>query len=78
MRSRIHREVYVWFRDEDSEICCCEAVRHRILSLQFQYSGCASHRITHGVLRHEHRRTKPILDKIHKAHASYGERGGGD
>ena len=34
MGSRIHREVYVRFRGEDSETCCCEAVRRRILSLQ--------------------------------------------
>ena len=33
MGSRIHREVYVRFRGEDSETCCCEAVRRRILSL---------------------------------------------
>lgn len=35
MGSRIHREVYVRFRGEDSETCCCEAVRRRILSLHF-------------------------------------------
>lgn len=39
MGSRIHREVYVRFRGEDSETCCCEAVRRRILSLQCHFAG---------------------------------------
>ena len=34
--SRIHREVYVRFRGEGSETCCREAVRRRILSLQYR------------------------------------------